>query len=292
MTCSDTSLFLGVDGGGSGCRVAICDSSGETLARAKGGPANVTSDRIGAVKNLQSAIDGALGLVAVGDVRSLKVHMGLAGIIDGTDIAGLASEFAFAQMTISDDRLTSTIGALGSRNGVLVSVGTGSFVACQREGNVHYLGGWGLQIGDQASGAWLGQKLLERCVLASDGLIDPSDLTEATLRHFGNKPAEITTFAAKAQTSDYATFAPSILDAAEAQDTHACALLREGGAYLQTCLDRFALTDQDVLCLGGSLGPHYADWLTPSARSRIEEPVGDALEGALTLARNAATARR
>lgn len=285
------SLVMGVDGGGSGCRVAMSDGKGQIIAQAQGGPANVTSDFAGAVANLRATIDEVLALAPVGDPQKVTAHMGVAGVIEGTDSAGLFDEFTFGHLTISDDRLTSTVGALGSRNGILVSVGTGSFVACQRDNAFRYLGGWGLQIGDQASGAWLGKKLLERCVLVSDGLLEPSDLTEATLKKFSHQPASITAFAATAQPSDYAAYAPDIVAAADVGDAHACALLQKGGTYLQACVDHFALSDQDVLCLGGSLGPRYAAWLAPEAQTRIVDPLGTALDGALTLARRAAEVR-
>ena len=40
-------LFLGIDGGGTGCRAAVADASGRILGTGVAGPANLTSDPAG-----------------------------------------------------------------------------------------------------------------------------------------------------------------------------------------------------------------------------------------------------
>ncbi len=45
-------LIIGVDGGGSGCRVAVADAAGTVLARAEGGPANIATDPEGADRSI------------------------------------------------------------------------------------------------------------------------------------------------------------------------------------------------------------------------------------------------
>jgi glucosamine kinase len=49
-------LCLGVDGGGSGCRAALCDAQGRIVGTGHGGPANATSDFDGACSNIADAI--------------------------------------------------------------------------------------------------------------------------------------------------------------------------------------------------------------------------------------------
>ncbi|MWD28606.1 N-acetylglucosamine kinase, partial [Aquicoccus sp. SCR17] len=50
-------IIIGMDGGGSGCRVAI--RIGDRRQEARGGPANVWQDEAGAVANLAAALDEA-----------------------------------------------------------------------------------------------------------------------------------------------------------------------------------------------------------------------------------------
>ena len=204
--------FIGIDGGGTGCRVAIADVDGTTLARAEGGPANYTSNPGATIENLLSALEVARRSAGLEDAQIAKAaaHLGLAGILGATDSTDLVRRMPMRHVGVSDDRLTSLVGALGARDGVLVSVGTGSFVAKQRQGARTYLGGWGFAIGDQASGAWLGRRLLERCVLVSDRLEPESDLTRMVLAEFDGDPERITRFAQQAGPPEYARYAPRI----------------------------------------------------------------------------------
>ena len=63
---------LGLDGGGTGCRAVLADRTGAVLGRGEGGPANIMSDREGALRNIMAAAEAAggrleLAQVAVGD---------------------------------------------------------------------------------------------------------------------------------------------------------------------------------------------------------------------------------
>ncbi|MDE3240946.1 MAG: ATPase, partial [Paracoccaceae bacterium] len=54
-------LFLGIDGGGTGCRAAVADARGRILGRGKAGPANIVTDPDGARANILAATVAALG---------------------------------------------------------------------------------------------------------------------------------------------------------------------------------------------------------------------------------------
>lgn len=280
-------LLCAVDGGGSGCRVVIARRGGAILARVDGGAANVASDPDGAIANLQAAIAAAARLAGLGagDLARCVAHAGLAGVLDERGAAAVAARLPFAQCGVSDDRATSAAGALGTRDGVVLSVGTGSFAAARRGDDVLYLGGWGLVLGDQASGAWLGRAALGHALLAHDGIEPHGELTRAILARFGGAPAPMVAFARDAAPRDFAAFAPGVADASAAGDAAGLALMRRGAGYLQACVDRAGLTDGDVVCLMGGLGPRYAPFLEGWVRARVRPPQGDALDGALLLAR-------
>jgi glucosamine kinase len=289
MTTQGAEFIVGIDGGGTGCRVAFADTNGKIIADASGGPANATSDFNSALRNISSALQDAAKSAGIdaARIRSAVAHAGVAGVLSQSDADAVALRLPFTNCSVSDDRLTSVIGALGSKDGALVSVGTGSFVAIKRGTNTRYIGGWGLQIGDQASGAWLGRALLARCVLVSDGLCEASGLTRAVLERFNDDPTNISRFAKDADPSAYAALAPQILTAAEREDHTAVSLLAEGADYLNRCLTSANLSASDTICLTGGLGRHYAPYLTDAFRQKLVVPSGSALDGALTLARRA-----
>jgi glucosamine kinase len=273
-----------VDGGGTGCRVAIANPNGVVLARASGGPANYASNAAQAVENVVGAVRLAAGKMGT-DMHRLVAHVGLAGIMNDTDACALVAQLPFKHCTVTDDRVTSTIGALDNRDGALLAVGTGTFVALRRGGEFRFFGGWGQQVGDQASGAWLGRELLVHALLAVDGLEAESDLTRTVLARFDGTPADIVAFARQAPPADYASFAPLIVEAAKAGDLVARQLMDRGTAYLNTALGAAGLSGDDIVCLVGGVGPHYGPYLAPQYHSLIRLPKGTALDGALQLAR-------
>ena len=217
-------------------------------------------------------------------------HVGLAGVLTRAQADAVAASLPIARVTVSDDRPTSLAGALDDSDGALVAVGTGTFIAARRDDVISAVGGWGLRVSDQASGGWLGRALLEQVLLCHDGLAAHSDLTGRTMSDLGGTPEAIVAYARDAGAVGYAALAPSVVAAAEAGDTHACALMQRGADYLNHALDVLGLAGHEVLCLTGGIGPHYAARLRPEFARRLQPPKGTALEGAMRLARRALAA--
>lgn len=279
--------IVAIDGGGSGCRVAIARGDGVVLARASGGPANVATNAEQAIANMMGAIRAAASQASLEDDRLRKVvaHAGLAGVMKDDDASGVAERLPFDCCTVTDDRETTVWGALGPNDGAVIAVGTGSFVGVRRNEAVRYFGGWGFQIGDQASGAWLGRTLLERTLLSKDGLEQESDLTKAIMTRFGDLAADIVAYARQLDPRDFAALAPLVVDAAKSGDVTGLALMRLGASYLNAALKTAGISSDEVVCLTGGLGPHYSEYLDAEYRDRSRPPEGSALEGAIQLAR-------
>ncbi|MGR3484295.1 MAG: BadF/BadG/BcrA/BcrD ATPase family protein [Paracoccaceae bacterium] len=264
--------IVGVDGGGSGCRVAaLC---GDVRREAAGGPANATTDEAGAI----AAVIAAIRATGAGRGRA---HLGLAGVLDRALAQRIASVVGVATglaCTVTDDRATTLAGALRG-DGALAALGTGTITGVRRGGEARFAGGWGGLLSDHGSGAWLGRQSLMLALEAQDGLRPPSDLTTALLSDHGG-PSGLVAFAQGSGPAGWATLAPRVLDAAEAGDPTGAALMRWGAARLSRTLR--ALGGADLpLCLTGGLGPRYAPWLPGW---RLVPPAGTALDGALALA--------
>ena len=285
MGITGTHHIFGIDGGGTGCRVAVCDQNGKRLAEASGGPANFSTDRTGTIANIRNALSevtSKLGISA-SDLGASIVRIGLAGILTDADVATMFDALPFAKSIVSDDRETSLAGALGSSDGVLAAIGTGTFIAARSQGTVRYFGGWGLHLSDQASGAWLGRKALRLTVLAEDGLRPHSDLTQALLARTNDLPGMVA-FAREASPADFGALARDVIDAATSGDKNARQLMQKGADYLEACLDATTLSEGDVICLSGGVGPHYAPYLKAAHQERVRPARGTALDGALLLA--------
>lgn len=284
MSESGKSTAIGVDGGGTRCRLAL--QRGEARVEIETGAANVATDFKAAIETLAGGLQklaGAAGL-SMEAIAQYPAHLGLAGVMSAEDADAVARALPFTCVTVTDDQPTSVAGALGKRDGAVAAIGTGSFVAGMNKGELRRVGGWGFLLGDEASGAWLGRRLLSSTLQVADGILAPSILSRATADEFGGA-AGIVRFARTATAADCADLAPRIVKAAtEVGDRIAVNLMQAGAAYIERALRALDWQSETPLCLIGGLGPHYAGFLSEHVRSSLEAPRGTALDGALYLA--------
>lgn len=280
--------ILAIDGGGTSCRGRLFVAGG-AMVEAVEGPANVFSDfdaAMGRIRELIAALysKAGLGMQAAAETTA---HLGLAGVIDAAGAEAVAARLPFGRIAVTSDQPTMIVGALGGRDGAVAAIGTGSFVGVQSGASVRVLGGWGLAIGDQASGAWLGRELLKHVILVGDGIEALSPIAEAMLDRLGGV-AGVTRFSLTARPADYGRFAPEVVAAAEGGDPLAARLMGEGAEYIAAALATLRWNPGERLCLSGGLGPAYARWLAVDITAGLAAPDGTALDGATILARRLA----
>ena len=288
------SYLVGVDGGGSNCRIAIANTDGRMLGKACGAAANPTTSLPGAVRAILDTLKMAQDNAGIddADIATAHAHFGLAGAISDDIATQVAKAMPFADIHVTDDRATTMAGALGKNDGYVAAVGTGSFVGSKSGHQKTFVGGWGFELGDEASGAWLGRQLLATVLRQLDGMRAASKLLSETLNGFQNDTGAIVRFAKRATPSDFAEFAPKIVDAAHAGDAAGKEIMRRGADYLQAALETLNFQAGDPLCLSGGLGPQYQAYLRPDFTQNIVSPHASALEGALALAADMASRAR
>ena len=272
-------LFLGMDGGGTGCRAALTDAHGQILARAEGGGANIHSQPETAVANILSLIAQVTQGIVAPDSPNLRAVLGLAGANVPQATARLSAALPLRRFRIVSDAMTATTGALQGADGLVAAMGTGSVFAVLQGGAYRQFGGRGFVLGDEGGGAVLGRQLLSEALLAADGFAPLSPLLADVLQDLGG-PEGVITFAATAQPADFARYAPRIVAGPDpaAQRLWAQAL-DQIGQRIDALQPDPAL---NVVFLGG-LGPAYAAGL--AGRWPIRPALGSSLDGALLLAR-------
>jgi glucosamine kinase len=278
-------LYLGVDGGGSGCRAAVADAAGHVLGRGEAAAANIWTDPEGARGNILAAAQAALDAAGRGSLAELHAVLGLAGANVPAARARLAELLPFARARIESDALVALKGALGDEDGITAALGTGSIFGVQRGGAVRMVGGWGFLLGDQGSGARMGRALCEAALLAHDGLRPTSALLEATIAEAGG-PAALVAWGQGARPADFARAAPRILAAAAAGDAGAATVVAEAEAAVAQAIDRLIADGGPVpICFLGGLGRVFAERLAGRYAGLVRAPRGTGLDGALLLAR-------
>lgn len=276
------SYFLGIDGGGTGCRAAIADGPGRIIGRGAAGPANISVDTEGACANILAATRAALQEAGRGHLDELTAALGLAGANVTAAARSLRSMLPFRQTRIVTDAVTAATGALGGQDGIVAAMGTGSVFAVQIGGEMRQYGGRGFVLGDEASGAVLGRTLLAEALRAEDGFVPMSPLLQAVLDELGGIEGVIS-FGFRARPAEFAAFAPRIVTGGDPAGARIFdAAVAEVGGMIDTLQ---AGRDLPVVFLGG-LGALYADRL--QGRWQMLPARGSGLDGALHLARQEA----
>ncbi len=273
-------IDIGIDGGGTGCRVAL-SLDGGPVVETRGGPANIVTDPAAAEAAIRLAVTEALaarrlGLDALVDAR---ICAGLAG----GRLPGAADAFATRLPFLAyvvDDSVTALEGALAGGDGTLASLGTGSFFIRKAEGAIRHVGGWGFRLGDEGSAAWAGRMALSLALHVSDGRLPADALADALMDACPPHPV---LWAAQAAPGDFAqlvriVFANRDSAIAERVSQAILAALREG-------LGDVGHRPGTPLVLTGGLGEMLAPALPDDLAQDLRPAMGRPLDGALRLAR-------
>ncbi|GAB1361559.1 N-acetylglucosamine kinase [Rhodobacter sp.] len=275
-------LMIGVDGGGSGCRVVVAEAAGAVLSRAEGGPANIATDPEGAQRRILDCCEGAVrqaaGSAAAAEMRRAHAGLGLAGANAQGAADRLTAALPFARCRIETDAMTAARGALGPDDGILAAIGTGSVFVRQMAGRLRQFGGWGIVLGDEGSGARLGRSALRRALLADEGFVPMTAfLTDLLQRHGG--PSGVIAFSLAATPADLAPMAREI---AGSGDPACAAIWAESVSDIAGMLASLGAGRSLPVTFAGGMARPYADAL-PQLPQRPAR--GTSLDGALMLAR-------
>ena len=219
------------------------------------------------------------------DLGNLESVIGVAGANVGNYGERLAESLPFRSCQIERDSTIALRGALASDDGVIAAIGTGSIFVAQCAGEIKSIGGWGNVVGDQASGVWLGKRLLHDTLLCFDGIYPESQLYIETMNHFGNSAESIVEFAKDATPFQFASFAKSVMNHAASEDSMAKRIVQSAVSDIELILGKIGNVRDLPVCLLGSVGVRYGDHLSEHVKDRLINAKGDAVAGAIALAR-------
>ncbi len=284
-------LLLGVDGGGTRCRARLCAPSGARLGEGSAGPANI---RLGLENSLASVLEATRECLRQADLSSddlprITACLALAGASEPDDLAAAQlQEFPFGSTIVTVDARAACVGAHRGRDGGVIVVGTGTIGWVELGGRRIRVGGWGLPVSDEGSGAWLGCEALRRVLWAWDGRIAWTGLLSALFERFENNPHAIVRWTFKATPRDFGALAPLVVEHARRADPAGVELMRLGATHLDALAERLVALGARRLALVGGLAPYMEEWVSSATRASLVPPDGDELDGALRLARIAA----
>jgi len=303
-----TTLFLGVDGGGSRTTVVIGDEAGHIVARVEGGPTNLHSvGAEAALHTLGQIIDQALTGLGVQRPRVRVACLGMAGYGRPAERLALRRwaagvHLAERVLLVNDADLVLAAGTPAGW-GLALIAGTGSLCCGRAPGGAGArAGGWGYLLGDEGSGYSIGLAALRAIVRAADGRGPAPAFAPAVLAALPAHSVEELipwVYRSPIPRSQIAALAPLVGEAAAGGDPMAeailCAAAEDLAQLAVTVARRLGLSGQAVPCaLGGGLLVHMPALARGALQAAADDGavlapvtcVEDPARGALRLARD------
>lgn len=279
--------YLGVDAGGTTTKARLTDANGKILSQAKGGAANA---RIGAEAlhaQLLEICNAAIADAGLSDeaVANIRCGMGIAGINRmGMKTHIQALPYPFANVQFSSDAVIANLGAHLGADGAILILGTGSVGLVKRGEDSFSIGGYGFPISDEGSGAALGLSAIRHALRALDGRTKPTPLSQAVTKQFEHAIPRVIAWMDSAAPGDYASFAPLVMDYADNGDEIALSIVRDAALHVERFIETIIARGAPRCVLMGGLSERMKPWLRQRVVAQIDDPLGDALDGALILA--------
>jgi glucosamine kinase len=254
------------------------------------GPANIRlgmDDSLAAVLQATRQCLQQAGLSSR-DLNSIAACLALAGASEPADLVAVRRwKHPFRSVLFTTDAHAACVGAHGGRDGGVIIAGTGSIGWATIGGRHHRIGGWGLPVSDEGSGAWLGRELLRQALWARDERTPWTPLLESVFEQFQHDPHAIVRFAAEALPHEFGALAPLVVKHANSGDAAGIELMQRAASHVDRLAARLTALGAPRLALVGGLAPHLEKWVSHATKTHLVPPAGDALDGALQLARAA-----
>lgn len=282
-------IYIGVDGGGSQCKVRIENSQGQLLGQANSGPANIRLSVDQAWQSIYEAIDKILkpmGITLEQKQYRFHIGLGLAGC-EATDAYQDCRNrpHPFTTLQLTTDAHIACLGAHYPGNGAIIIIGTGVIGYQIDDGHTFQVGGWGFPHSDEGSGAWLGLEAIRLTLHWLDGRISPSPLLIAIFEQFCRSTEQLVTWANRANSTAFASLAPLVISHLDKQDPYATTLIQQAAQAIDVIGDTLANSATKPLpcCLLGGIATSIKPWLKQHLQARIVKPQHDATRGAIQM---------
>ncbi len=286
-------FIMGIDAGGT--KTAGCIQSTETLKcwRVSSGPASLSIDLALACANINYVISELLSRAQCHASECVLV-CGAAGAGNQQHRHTLQSGIThpFQQLLITTDARISLYGAANGAPVIVISIGTGT--VAMRLGQDHtekQFGGWGFKVGDLGGGADIGRSLVQYALNQYDKDHHHYDeITLQVLTRIGKNKTEILQWLSGASATDFASLVPVVCNYLHQKNTSAFSvafkIMKKAAREIENLIALSQTEQHHSVVLTGGLASTIYPLLGASYQQTIIEAKGDAVDGALFLARS------
>ena len=306
MIAKNDDTIICIDGGGTKTH-GVLFTGDEVRAELKSG-----TTRIGAVgfgESCERTLNVIIELCKQSKINTSEVDVivvGLAGVwLDNEKkrsmylIKTLASTMGYAinDLIVTSDAEIALEGALNGEKGIITIVGTGSIgLAKCNEGAFVRCGGWGIELDDEGSGAWVGKEGITAVVRSLDGRGIPTILTEKLCElvpRFDVAEPRTIVSAYNDKAFEYQSITPLVMQCAALNDKVCMDIMERAAKHLaelpNSLLQHFKQKKVDVALMGGIIDNDTL--LSKMLRSELEKnekikvitPKGNAITGAKSI---------
>lgn len=281
-------LWLGIDAGGTCCRVRLENDAGELLATGKADTGHPVHGMDVVAQNVLKATDMALreaGLSA-GNYDNIIAGGGYAGA-HLHRFSSLVENWMspFVAHYVTTDLHTACYGGLNGNDGGVMIMGTGFSAMANVQGKSHFIGGQGFLLGDIACGGWIGLQAVRYALAYRDGMRPASDIVQLVEETCRARGAELADKMIVAQPNEFARCSKGVFAAAAAGDEQALAIVNQAAQDAQEVVEKLVVLGCKKIAVCGSVGLRLRDYFPPHINQYLIAPQGSAEQGAIWFAR-------
>jgi len=299
--------IIGIDGGGTRTR-GVLEKNGETIATAYAGTTRVGAVGVGeSTERLLNVIKDLCEKAAIDSLDLDAVVIGLAGVwleeekkrsLHLMKTLARVEGLILNDLMITSDAELAIHGAFGGKPGIVLIVGTGSIAIAKSGNKLYRAGGWGIELDDEGSGAWIGREGITAILRALDGRGAKTILAEKLAEMLPsidlNQPRTIVKAYAD-RNFEYQLLTPLVMQAAVEGDKVALDIIKRASSHIMELLEavgkHFKTQKVDVALFGGVienktlLKDILEDAIKKSKKYKLCKPKGTAIDGAMDIAK-------
>lgn len=288
MNKQSKQYYLGIDAGGTHCRVSLFDRNGERVGCGVAGAGHPVHGMKTVLDNVLAATDQArleAGL-APGVYHDIIAGGGYAGAHLPHFTKQLESwPFPFFAHFITTDLHVACLGAHGFEDGGVVILGTGSSAMAIVNGKTYQVGGQGFLLGDMACGSWLGLQAVKHAIAYRDGMQPDSSLVDAVETLYKASGNALADKLINAVPAEFARSAKLVFEHAQANDNVAKRFLDQAINDANQLVERLVEIGCTKVSLLGSVGKRLQPYLNETTQQYLNEPKDNAEYGAMLFAK-------
>ncbi|OGU60896.1 MAG: hypothetical protein A2X64_11155 [Ignavibacteria bacterium GWF2_33_9] len=298
--------IVGIDGGGTHTR-GVLYRNNEIVATAMAGTSRIGSVGIGeSCERTLNVIQDLCNQTQIETTEIDALVVGLAGIwleeekkraVSLMRTLSKSQNMHFNDIFVMSDAEIALEGSLGDDDGIIIIVGTGSIgIARKGEGKLLRCGGWGIELDDEGSGAWIGREGLTAVVRDLDGRGQKTKLTQKFAKitpiiDLENPRTIVKAFSEKS--FEYYMISPLVMECAVEGDEVCLEIINRSAVHLSelptTLAKNFGKKKVKVALMGGIidndtlLSRKLIAELKTKNNLELIKPNGNALDGAIRI---------